>query len=84
MPAPVSMTIHVDAKTAELLDRLASLTEHDRAWHVHRAVEAYLHEQVEDYEDIRRAMAEADASDFATDEEMVETFASFGRGQKHS
>ncbi len=84
MSASVSMTIQVDAKTAEVLDRLVSVTEHDRAWHLHRAVEAYLCEHAEDYEEIRRAVTEAEAGDFATDEEMAETFALFSRGLKAS
>ncbi|WP_448204095.1 CopG family ribbon-helix-helix protein [Azospirillum sp. sgz302134] len=73
------MTIRVDEKMAEALTRLSEATEHDPAWHLKRAVEAYLADQFEEYEDIRQAVAEADAGDFATDEEMEETFASFGK-----
>lgn len=45
---------------------------------------ASLYEQAEEYEEIRRAVAEADAGDFATDEEVEETFASFGKRLKPS
>lgn len=79
MSEPVSMTIRVDGKTAEALNRLAEATAHDPAWHLTRAVEAYLADQFEAYEDIRHAVAEADAGDFATDEEVENAFASFGR-----
>ncbi|MFL7900467.1 CopG family ribbon-helix-helix protein [Azospirillum argentinense] len=79
MSEPVSVTIRVDGKTAEALDRLARATAHDPAWHVERAVESYLADQCEAFEDIRRAVADADEGDFASDDEAENAFASFGQ-----
>ena len=79
MPSAVSMTIRVDEKTAEALDRLSRASDHDAAWHLERAVESYLSEQLEEFEEIRRAVAEADVGDFATDDEVEKAFASFGK-----
>lgn len=73
----IPISFRVDEETAKALERLAEATDHEPAWHLRRALKTYLDEQLDEIEDIRRAVAEADAGDFATDEEAEEAFASF-------
>ena len=77
MAASVSLSFRVDEQTVAQLDRLAEATDRQRSWILEQALSAYLKDHAWQVEDIRQALAEADAGDFATDDEMTETFASF-------
>jgi len=77
MSASVSLSFRVDERTVAQLDRLAEATDRQRSWILEQALRAYLKHHAWQVEDIRQALAEADAGDFATDEEMAKTFASF-------
>jgi predicted transcriptional regulator len=77
MSASVSLSFRVDEQTVAQLDQLAEATDRQRSWILEQALHAYLKHHAWQVEDIRQALAEADAGDFATDEEMAETFASF-------
>jgi len=77
MSASVSLSFRVDEQTVAQLDQLAEATDRQRSWILEQALHAYLKHHAWQVEDIRQALAEADADDFASDEEMTETFASF-------
>ena len=79
MPASLSLSFTVDKQTVEQLDRLAEATDRQRSWILEQALRAYLKTHAWQVEDIRQALAEADDGDFATDDKMAETFASFDR-----
>lgn len=79
MPTNVSLSFRVDEQTVKQLDRLAEATDRQRSWILEQALQAYLKTHAWQVEDIRQALAEADDGDFATDDEMAETFASFDR-----
>ena len=79
MAASVSLSFRVDEQTVALLDRLAEATDRQRSWILEQALNTYLKHHAWQVEDIRQALAEADAGDFATDEEMAETFTSFNQ-----
>ena len=77
MSASVSLSIRMDEQMVKQLDRLAEATDRQRSWILEQALQAYLKTHAWQVEDIRQALAEADDADFATNEEMAETFASF-------
>lgn len=72
-----SLSFSTDDRTAEQLQALAEATDRPRGWHLERALRLYLDMEARELEDIHAGLAEADAGEFATDEEMAELFASF-------
>lgn len=77
MSASVSLSIRMDEQMVKQLDRLAEAIARPQSWVLEQALQTYLKFQAWQVEDIRQALAEADDADFATNEEMAETFASF-------
>jgi predicted transcriptional regulator len=72
-----NVTIRLDAETIALLDDVAKYHDRDRSYVIKLAIDEYLHYQKWRLEEINKAIAEADAGDFATDEEVAATFAKF-------
>lgn len=68
-----SVTVRMDAADREAVDRLAALLDRDRSWVINDAVRAYREFHEREIREIEKAVAEADAGDIATDEE-VEAF----------
>ena len=74
----VPLSFRTDENTAEGLDRLVLATDRPRSWHLEQALKAYVTSQAWQIEDIRLGVAEADAGDCASDEEIEAVYASFG------
>ena len=56
------------------LDELAVYDERDRSYVIRRAIRSFVEMQQWQLEDIRQAIKEADAGDFASDEELARLF----------
>jgi predicted transcriptional regulator len=65
-----TITIRVDEDKKRALDVVASALDRDRSYIINEAVDAYLELHRWEIEQIKKALAEAAAGDFATDEEM--------------
>ena len=78
MASGVPLSFRTDENTAEGLDRLVLATDRPRSWHLEQALKAYVTSQAWQIEDIRCGVAEADAGDFASDQDIEAVFASFG------
>jgi RHH-type transcriptional regulator, rel operon repressor / antitoxin RelB len=65
-----TITLRMDQNKRAALDALASVLDRDRSYCINEAVEAYLEVHRWQIEQIKMAIAEADAGDFATDAEV--------------
>lgn len=65
------LTVRISAEHKERLERLASVTARTKSWLAAHAIESYLELQEWQIEEIRAGAREADAGDFATDEEVA-------------
>ena len=63
-------TVRIDPKKQERLDRLAKQLDRPRNYLVSQAIDNFLEVQAWQIEQTRNALAEAEAGDFATDEEI--------------
>lgn len=63
-------TVRIPPKLQDLIDKVARTLERPRSWVVHHALEDYVTSQAWQIEEIKQAVVEADAGDFATDEEI--------------
>lgn len=75
-----TLTIRVTPALRERLDRLAKATDRSRAWLANAALEAWLDANEWQVAEIEAAVTEADAGDFATEDEVAATFARGRRG----
>ena len=73
MGETVAVTTRISIQDKHLLDRLAESTGRTRTFLIARAVRDYLENQAWQIEEIQKAIAEAEAGDFAKEKE-VETF----------
>jgi RHH-type transcriptional regulator, rel operon repressor / antitoxin RelB len=71
----VSVTARIPVEDKERLDALAESTGRTKAFLVARAIHEYLQNQSWQIEEIRKAVDEAEAGDFASDEEAEAVFA---------
>ncbi|MBD2513981.1 CopG family transcriptional regulator [Nostoc sp. FACHB-973] len=69
----ITFEIHSDRKAA--LDAIAARINRDRSYLLNEAVAAYLEMYQSQIEEIQKGIAQADAGDFADDEEVKATFA---------
>lgn len=67
------ITVRMESADREALDRMAQTLDRDRSWVINDAIRAYVEFQEREIAAIKQAIAEADAGDIATDEE-VEAF----------
>jgi predicted transcriptional regulator len=74
-----SVTFRIDDDKLQFLDHLAESQDRDRSYLINQAVENYLDVKRWQIEEIKKAVAEADAGDFASPEEVEAMFASFRR-----
>ena len=66
-----TMTIRLEDDIKDRLDRLAEATQRSRSFLAAEAVRAYVENNEWQVGEIRAALVEADAGDFATDEELA-------------
>ena len=70
----VNVTLRLDKEKIALLDHLAQADDRDRTYLIKKAIDGYLDMRQWQIEETRKAMAEADAGDFASDEEVKQMF----------
>jgi len=73
MSASSVLTLRVDAKLKNQLDRLSKAMNWSRSFVAVRAIQEYVSVNEWQINEIKKGLAEADAGDFATDEEMQQT-----------
>ena len=69
MDETVELTVRLPVALHRRVDTIAQALNHPRAWVIERAIESFV-----EIETIKQALAEADASDFASDAEVEEAF----------
>lgn len=77
------LTLRIDEKLRKKLDKLAEATQRSRAYLAAEAIREYVAVNEWQVAEIRKAVAAADAGDFATDEEVQRTFAKWTRKRGH-
>lgn len=70
MPDPGVFTVRIPVVLKHKVDDLAAAIDRSRAWVVNRAIEEYVANQAWQIAEIKNGIAEADAGDFASSEEM--------------
>jgi predicted transcriptional regulator len=78
-----AITFRMDDDRIQMLDELATTMDRDRSYLINEAVGNYLEIKQWHIAETRKAIAEADAGDFASDEEVRAAFAAF-RAQGHA
>jgi predicted transcriptional regulator len=74
-----NVTVRLEVDKIALLDELAKSDDRDRSYLIKQAIDGYLHMRQWQIEEIRKAIAEADAGDFASDQEVDQMFAELTR-----
>lgn len=69
------VTVRLDAEKRAALDALASATDRDRSYLINEAIDAYLDVHRWQIAHIGKGVRQAEAGDFATDEEVAAAFA---------
>lgn len=77
-----NVTFRLDVQKRDALDAIAASMDRDRSYVLNEAVEAYLEMRQWQIEEITNAIAEADAGDFASPEEVKDTFAKLTNANK--
>lgn len=67
------LSLRLDAATLKKLDKLADATQRSRSFLLNEAVKDYLSLNEWQVQEIQKGLKEADAGDFATDEEVERT-----------
>lgn len=75
MSESVAVTTRISAQDKELLDKLANSTGRSKSWLISRAIREYLQNETWQIEETKRAIEEADAGEFAGEEEAEAFFA---------
>ena len=70
-----TITFSLDAEKRKAIDEIASLLERDRSDILNDAIDAYLQVQQWQLEHIKEGLRQADAGEFATEEEVAAAFA---------
>jgi predicted transcriptional regulator len=74
-----NVTVRLEVDKIALLDELSKSDDRDRSYLIKQAIDGYLHMRQWQIEEIRKAIAEADAGDFASDQEVDQMFAELTR-----
>ena len=69
-----TIPFRIEAKKVRALDALAAALDRDRTYILNEAVAAYLEVQEWQLEQIKEGLRQADAGEFAHDEEVAKTF----------
>jgi predicted transcriptional regulator len=75
----VNVTLRLEKEKIALLDQLAQCDDRDRTYLIKKAIDGYLHRRQWQIEETKKALAEADAGDFASEEEVDRMFAELTR-----
>jgi len=70
-----TVTFRLDATKKAALDAIAAGMDRDRSYVLNQAIDAYLDVNRWQVEHIEQAVREADAGDFASEQEVAEAFA---------
>jgi len=70
-----NVTVRLEADKIAMLDDLAKADDRDRSYLIKVAIDQYLAHHQWRIEEIKKAIAEADAGDFTSEEEMERLFA---------
>lgn len=73
-----TVTTRIDEETQSRLDQLAKATDRSRSWLVADAIRRYVEEEGWQVAAIEEGVRQADAGDFATEEEVKAAFAEWG------
>jgi predicted transcriptional regulator len=77
--ARVNVTVRLEEETVAFLDELAVIGDRDRSYAIKEAVESYIQLHRWQIDEVKKALAEAEAGDFASDEEVQAVFDSLSR-----
>ena len=69
------ITFRLDSHIKDALDEVASSIQRDRSFVLSEAITLYLDVHRWQLEDVQKAIAEADAGEFASDKQVAKTFA---------
>jgi len=70
----VNVTVRLEQDTVKFLDDLGKSRDRDRSYLIKEALNSYISLHKWQLDEIKKAIAEADAGDFATEEEMEALF----------
>lgn len=73
-----TVTTRIDDETQSRLDQLAKATDRSRSWLVADAIRRYVEEEGWQVAAIEEGVRQADAGDFATEDEVTAAFAEWG------
>ena len=73
-----TVTTRLDEETQSRLDQLAKATDRSRSWLVADAIRRYVEEEGWQVAAIEEGVRQADAGDFATEDEVKAAFAEWG------
>ncbi len=73
MPESAVLTLRLDAKLKKRLDRISKSMNRSRSFVAAQAIEEYVSVNEWQVAEIKKGLAEADAGNFATQEEVQET-----------
>jgi predicted transcriptional regulator len=68
--AKMNVTVRLEKECVAFLDELAEMDDRDRSYIIKDAVESYIRLHRWQMEEVKKAIAEADAGDFSSDEEV--------------
>lgn len=74
-----TITFRIEAGKREALDAIAAQMDRDRSYILNEAISAYLETNQWQIEHIQHGMRQADAGEFATDDEVKAAFAKWRR-----
>jgi predicted transcriptional regulator len=75
----VNVTVRLEKDAVEFLDTLGKSMDRDRSYLIKEAVQSYISLHKWQIEEIHKAIAEADAGQFATDKEVEKMFRKWGQ-----
>lgn len=70
-----TVSFRIDENKKSRIDELASVRDRDRSYIINEALDSYLDLMDWQLEQIKEGLRQADAGEFATDEEVAATFA---------
>jgi len=72
--AKENVTFRLDQEKRDALDAIAAGMDRDRSYVLNEAIDVYLEMQKWQLQEIQKGIAEADAGDFASEEEVMAVF----------
>lgn len=76
-----NVTFRLDREKREALDAIAAGMDRDRSYLINEAISLYLEMHQWQLEEIQKGVAEADAGDFATEDEVAAVFTRLTNGK---